>query len=91
MYEARLEIAQDYQQMQSGAWHLKRLTSTRYSELVFYMLTVVLSYPPYHLSIQKPVPVLLTRHVKRSPLNTFAAAGRLLLPLPVAILQSLKR
>ena len=47
--EERPEIAQDYQQMKSGGWQLKKLSSTRYSEIVFYVLTVVLSYSLYHL------------------------------------------
>jgi len=48
-YEERPEIEQDYEQMQSGGWQLKKLSSTRYSEIVFYVLTVVLSYSLYHL------------------------------------------
>ena len=48
-YEERPEIEQDYQQMKSGGWQLKKLSSTRYSEIVFYVLTVVLSYSLYHL------------------------------------------
>jgi hypothetical protein len=48
-YEERPEIEQDYEQMKSGGWQLQKLSSTRYSEIVFYMLTVVLSYSLYHL------------------------------------------
>ena len=48
-YEERPEIEQDYQQMKSGGWQLNKLSSTRYSEMVFYVLTVVLSYSLYHL------------------------------------------
>src|SRR4029453_11682514 len=48
-YEERPEIEQDYEQMKSGGWQLKKLSSTRYSEIVFYVLTVVLSYSLYHL------------------------------------------
>jgi hypothetical protein len=48
-YEERPEIEQDYEQMKSGGWQLKKLSSTRYSEIVFYLLTVVLSYRLYHL------------------------------------------
>jgi len=48
-YEERPEIEQDYQQMKSGGWQLQKLSSTRYSEIVFYVLTVVLSYSLYHL------------------------------------------
>jgi hypothetical protein len=48
-YEERPEIEQDYQQMKSGGWQLKKLSSTRYSEIVFYVVTVVLSYSLYHL------------------------------------------
>ena len=44
----RPEIEQDYEQMKSG-WQLQKLSSTRYSEIVFYVLTVVLSYSLYHL------------------------------------------
>ena len=47
--EERPEIAQDYQQMKSGGWQLKKLTSTRYSEIVFSILTVVLSSSLYQL------------------------------------------
>ena len=48
-YEERPEIEQDYQQMKSGGWQLNKLSTTRYSEIVFYILTVVLSYSLYHL------------------------------------------
>jgi len=43
-YEERLEIEPDYEQLKSGGWQLTKLSSTRYSEIVFYVLTVVLSY-----------------------------------------------
>ena len=43
-YEERPEIEQDYEQMKNGGWQLQKLSSTRYSEIVFYVLTVVLSY-----------------------------------------------
>ena len=48
-YEERPEIEQDYEQMKSGGWQLKKLSSTRYSEIVFYIATVVLSSSLYHL------------------------------------------
>jgi hypothetical protein len=48
-YEERPEIEQDYEQMKSGGWQLQKLSSTRYSEIVFYVLTVVLSYSLYNL------------------------------------------
>jgi hypothetical protein len=48
-YEERPEIEQDYEQMKSGGWQLKKLSSTRYREIVFYIVTVVLSYSLYHL------------------------------------------
>jgi hypothetical protein len=48
-YEERPEIEQDYEQMKSGGWQLQKFSSTRYSEIVFYVLTVVLSYSLYHL------------------------------------------
>jgi hypothetical protein len=47
--EERPEIEQDYEQLKSGGWQLKKLSSTRYSEIVFYIATVVLSYSLYHL------------------------------------------
>jgi hypothetical protein len=50
-YEERPEIEQDYEQMKSGGWQLQKLSSTRYSEIVFYVLTVVLSYSLYHLFV----------------------------------------
>jgi hypothetical protein len=48
-YEERPEIEQDYEQMKSGGWQLQKLSSTRYSEVVFYIATGVLSYSLYHL------------------------------------------
>jgi hypothetical protein len=48
-YEERPEVEQDYEQLKSGGWLLKKLSSTRYSQIVFYLLTVVLSYSLYHL------------------------------------------
>src|SRR2546422_47441 len=48
-YEERPEIEHDYEQMKSGGWQLKKLSSTRYSEIVFYIATVVLSYSLYQL------------------------------------------
>jgi hypothetical protein len=48
-YEERPEIEQDYEQMKSGGWQLKKLSATRYSEIVFYIATVVLSDSLYHL------------------------------------------
>ena len=50
-YEERPEIEQDYEQMKSGGWQLKKLSATRYSEIVFYVLTVVLSDSLYHLFV----------------------------------------
>jgi hypothetical protein len=52
--EERPEIEQDYEQMKSGGWQLQKLSSTRYSEVVFYVLTVVLSYSLYHLFANTP-------------------------------------
>jgi hypothetical protein len=48
-YEERPEMEQDDEQMQSGGWQLKKLSSTRSSEIVFSVLTVVLSASLYHL------------------------------------------
>jgi hypothetical protein len=48
-HQQRPEIEQDYQQMKSGGWKLEKLSSTRYSEIVFYILMVALSYSLYHL------------------------------------------
>jgi hypothetical protein len=48
-YEERPEMEQDDQQMKSGGWQLKKLSSTRYSAIVFDVVTVVLSYSLYHL------------------------------------------
>lgn len=52
-YEARPEIEQDYQQLKSGNWLLQKLTTTRYSQIVFYLLTVVLAYSLYQLFTEK--------------------------------------
>jgi hypothetical protein len=35
--------------MKSGGWQLQKLSATRYSDIVLYILTVVLSYSLYHL------------------------------------------
>jgi hypothetical protein len=48
-YEERPEIEQDYEQMKSGGWKLQKLSTTRYSEIVFYLLSVLLSYSLYHV------------------------------------------
>jgi hypothetical protein len=48
-YEERPEIEQDYEQMKSGGWKLQQLCTTRYSEIVFYFLSVLLSYSLYHI------------------------------------------
>src|SRR5262249_23733342 len=34
-YAERPEMEQDYEEMKSGGWQLKKLSSTRYSEIVF--------------------------------------------------------
>lgn len=47
--EERPEIEPDYEQRNSGGWQLTKLSSTRYSAIVFYVLTVVWSYSLYHL------------------------------------------
>jgi hypothetical protein len=43
-YEERPEIEQDYQQLKGEGWKLQKLTSTRYSEIVFYVVSVALAY-----------------------------------------------
>jgi hypothetical protein len=48
-YEERPEIEQDYEQMKSGGWQLKKLSATRYSAIALYITTVALSYSLYHL------------------------------------------
>jgi hypothetical protein len=48
-YEERPEIEQEYEQMKSGGWKLQKLPTTRYSGIVFYLLSVLLSYSLYHL------------------------------------------
>jgi hypothetical protein len=53
-YEERPELAQDYEQLQSGGWQLQQLSSTRYSAIGFDGLTVVLSYRLYHLFANTP-------------------------------------
>ena len=39
----RPESEQDDEQRKSGGWQLQKRSATRYSEIVFYLLTVVLS------------------------------------------------
>ena len=41
--EERPEIEQAYEQLKSGGWQLQKLSSTRSSEIVLYVLTVVVS------------------------------------------------
>ena len=48
-YEERPEIEQDYQQLKSGGWQLQKLSTTRYTEIVCYILSVVVSYSLYQL------------------------------------------
>src|SRR3989441_8694326 len=48
-YEERPEIEQDYEQMKSGGWQPQKLGSTRYSESVVFLTTVVFSYSLYPL------------------------------------------
>ena len=47
-YEERPESEHDYEQLKSGGWQLQKLRATRDSEIVFSVLTVVLSYSLYH-------------------------------------------
>jgi hypothetical protein len=48
-YETRPEIEQDYQQLKSGGWQLEKLSSTRFTEIVWHLLSVVLAYSLYQL------------------------------------------
>ena len=48
-YEERPEVEQDDEQMKSGGWKLQQLSTTRYSEMVFYFISVLLSYRRYHI------------------------------------------
>jgi hypothetical protein len=48
-YQERPEIEQDYQQMKRGGWLLEKLSSQRLSEIVLYVLSIVLAYSLYHL------------------------------------------
>lgn len=48
-YQERPEIEQDYQQMKSGGWLLKKLSSQRLSQIVLYVLSIILAYSLYHL------------------------------------------
>jgi hypothetical protein len=48
-YEERPEIAQDYEQRKSGGWKLPQLCTTRYRDIVFYFISVLLSYSLYHI------------------------------------------
>ena len=88
-YEERPEIEQDYQQMKSGGWQLKKLSSTRYSEIVFYVLTVVLSYSLYHLFTNTQAGLdLPTRRARPWPLTNCAPNGRILSCMLGATLKS---
>ena len=77
-YEERPEIEQDDEQMKSGGWQLKKLSSTRYSEIVFYVLTVVLSYSLYHLFANtKRGHDLPTRRARQWPLSNCVPNARI--------------
>ena len=52
--EERPEIEQDYEQRNSGGWQRKKLSETRSSAIVFYVLTVVLRDSLYHLFANTP-------------------------------------
>ena len=49
--EILIRLLMEYleRQMKSGGWQLKQISATRYSEIVFYVVTVMLSYSFYHL------------------------------------------
>ena len=67
------------------------VSKSGYSAIVFYILTVVLSYRLSHLFCNtRAGRVPLTRRDKPWPVNSFGAAGRILWPMPRAILTSLK-
>jgi len=83
-YEARPEIEQDYEQMKGGGWQLKKLSSTRSSEIVCYVLTVVLSYSLYQLCANtqagarfadKPRPALAFEQLRSRRTHIIAYAG----------------
>lgn len=48
-YEERPETEADYEQLKSGGWRLQKLSTTRYSQIVFYLLTMMVSYSLYQL------------------------------------------
>ena len=48
-YQERPEIEQDYQQLKGEGWKLQKLTTTRYSEIVMYVVSVALAYSLYQL------------------------------------------
>ena len=56
-----LRLSRTMNRMKSGGWQLQKLSSTRYSEIVFYVLTVVLSYSLYHLFTNTPPGVRFCR------------------------------
>lgn len=47
--EERPEVEQDDEPMNSADWNLPQLSTTRDSEIVFYFISVVLSYRLYQL------------------------------------------
>jgi len=78
--EARPEMEQAYAQMKRGGWQRQKLSATRYSEMVFYVLTVVLSYRLYPLfaNTQGRGGDLPTRRARRSPLSNCAPNAHIL-------------
>ena len=78
--------------MKSGGWQLKKLSSTRYSEIVFYVLTVVLSYSLYHLFINTQAGARFADKTRQAPrpLTNCAPNARILSCMLGATLKSLK-
>ena len=63
--------------MKSGGWQLQKLSSTRYSEIVFYVLTVVIIVCIICLRTHKQGCALPTRHARLSPSNSSVPTARI--------------
>jgi hypothetical protein len=65
-YAERPEIEPDYQQRNRGGWQRKKRSSTRYSAMVFYVLTVVFSYSLYHRFANTPAGTRLADQTRQA-------------------------
>ena len=87
---AALRSSKTYEQMKSGGWQLQAQLNLGYSEIVFYVPTVVLSYSLYHLFANTQAGVLADKTARLSPSNSPVPTARILSCTLAATLKSLR-